>query len=200
MNSLNDLALKHNTDKATPGHGYTRWYERLFSPLRNTPLTLVEIGIWEGASLRMWRDYFPHATIVGVDNADRNIQIDNTQVVISGQDHPSLPALLPTPIDILIDDASHINALTIKTFQNLWRLVAPGGFYIIEDLQTSYDAVHYDGHPDPSTSPTAMNFFKRLADELNRFAFSPDYYLGYPDLESVQFFPNMCVITKVDKG
>ena len=195
--SLNDLALKYNTDKATSGHGYTRWYEQLFSPLKYTPLTLVEIGIWEGASLRMWREYFPEATVVGVDNADRNVQVDNTQIVISGQDHPSLPELLPTPIDILIDDASHINALTIKTFQNLWRLVAPGGFYIIEDLQTSYDPVHYDGDPNPNTTTlTAMTFLKKLADELNRFAFSTYHYLGYPDIESVSFYPNMCAVRK----
>lgn len=195
--TLDQFALKHGTDKSSQNHGYTRWYENLFSPIRFQHLNFVEIGIWEGASLRMWREYFPHATITGVDNADRNIQVKDVSIVISSQDHPSLPELLPRPIDILIDDASHINALTIKTFQNLWPEVSPGGFYIIEDLQTSYDATHYDGDPNPDTNtPTAMQFCKRLADELNQSDFPQEYRQGYTDIESVQFYPNMCVITK----
>lgn len=198
--SLNDLALKYNTDKASPGHGYTRWYEQIFAPRKNDHLYLVEIGVWEGASLRMWRDYFPNATITGVDKHDRGIQVEGANVVISDQDSPTLAATLNPPFDIVIDDASHINALTIQTFKNIFPHLVPGGIYVIEDLQTSYNPTHYEGSPDPSTHhDTAMQFCKRLADELNSFAFSPQYQWGYR-LESVQFFPNMCVITKAQDG
>jgi len=193
---LNDLALKHGTDKASNCHNYTRWYEQLFAPRKNDHLCLIEVGVWEGASLRMWREYFPNATITGVDKHDRGIQVKDVNVVISDQDSPTLAATLNPPFDIVIDDASHINALTITTFKNLFPHVISGGMYVIEDLQTSYDPINYDGSHDPSTHHcTAMQFCKRLADEVNHFAFSPQYSLGYK-LESVQFFPNMCVITK----
>lgn len=197
MMNLNDLAIKHNTDKSTLNHGYTKWYDMLFSNIREEPLTIVEIGVWEGASLRMWREYFPNATITGVDKVDREIQVDGVDIIICGQDDPDLISTLPNPIDILIDDASHINSLTVQTFQNLFPLIkSGGGMYVIEDLQTSYDQVNYDGDPNPDTAiSTAMQYCKRLTDELNKSNFPAEYRLGY-SLQSVQFFPNMCVLVK----
>lgn len=194
---LNDLAIKYNTDKSTLNHGYTVHYDKLFSPIRDEKLNIVEIGVWEGASLRMWRDYFPNATITGVDKHDRDIQVEGVEIVICSQDSPELPDLLPARLDIIIDDASHINSLTIQTFKNLFPHLKPGGLYIIEDLQTSYDSTNYDGDPNPWTlkSDTAMQFCKRLTDELNKHDFPKEYRWGY-NLQSVQFFPNMCVITK----
>ena len=195
---LDALAIKHNTDKSSLNHNYTKHYEKIFGPIRYQDLNIVEIGVWEGASLRMWRDYFPNAKIVGVDKHDRGIQVEGVDIVICSQDNPSLSDLLPGRLDIVIDDASHINALTITTFKNIFPHVKPGGLYIIEDLQTSYDPVNYDGHLDPDAFKpqiTAMQFCKRLADELNRHNFPQEYRWGY-NLESVQFYPNMCVITK----
>lgn len=196
MTTLDELAVRYGTDKSTLCHGYTRWYERLFEPIRDLPLDVLELGIWEGSSLRMWRSYFPNATITGVDRADRGITVDGVTVVICDQDDDSLPGLVGGPFDIVIDDASHLAGPTIASFRNLFPLLRLGGTYVIEDLQTSYNAVDYDGNPDPNgDTPTAMQFCKRLADELNRPHFPPAYRLGY-DVSSVQFWPNMCAVTK----
>lgn len=46
---------------------YLPIYEQLLFPLREQPFTLLELGVWSGASLEMWRDSFPRATIVGID-------------------------------------------------------------------------------------------------------------------------------------
>lgn len=62
---LRKLAKKHGTDKSV--HGYCPHYERRFAGWRHKPITLLEIGVDAGASMRMWRDYFPNAKITGVD-------------------------------------------------------------------------------------------------------------------------------------
>ena len=67
MKTLDELALLYGTDKSSLDHNYTETYDRLFHSLRNAQITLLEIGVSSGASLKMWLDYFPLAHIVGFD-------------------------------------------------------------------------------------------------------------------------------------
>lgn len=66
MTTFDAVALGHETDKSSDGHGYMDAYERILNPeLR----TILEIGVASGGSLRMWSELFPHAHVVGVDLA-----------------------------------------------------------------------------------------------------------------------------------
>lgn len=56
----------HNTDKGFH-HTYEKPYQRELAPRRDDILWVLEIGILDGGSLRAWRDYFPYATVVGMD-------------------------------------------------------------------------------------------------------------------------------------
>jgi hypothetical protein len=202
--TLNDLALKYGTDKSSADHNYCPLYEQHL-PIRGAVFSLLELGVWHGASLRMWREYFPNATIVGVDNRDRHIKIDGVSIHIMGQDdHEDIEFCLAPydGFDVIIDDASHISSKTIGSFQNLWNHLKPNGIYVIEDLQTSYDVEHYgenEAHANPNVpahySHTAMEWCKRLADEVNHSLFPAKHRLGW-EVASVQFFPNICFITK----
>lgn len=206
--TLDALAERYGTDKGPSDHNYTPLYEKYLGRHRDEPLTLLEMGVWQGASLRMWREYFPNATIVGIDNKDRNIHILGVEMLFSDQDNPHLVKAmsdLDPPPSVIIDDASHVSSKTIRTFQNLFPILQPGGIYVIEDLQTSYDETHYglsEASFDPERSwrgnPTAMQFCKRLADEVNSSLFPERHRLGF-DVASVQFFPNICFITKAGK-
>ena len=62
---LTQLALKYGTDKAT--HKYTPLYHRTFEAMRTSVKRFMEIGVFRGASIRMWTDYFTEAEIIGVD-------------------------------------------------------------------------------------------------------------------------------------
>ena len=63
---LTQLALKYGTDKAS--HRFTRHYNMLFCKGRNDIRRVLEVGVFGGASIKMWHEYFPNATIFGVDN------------------------------------------------------------------------------------------------------------------------------------
>src|SRR6185436_5378648 len=67
MITLRELADKYGTDKAT--HGYCERYILYLAPMREAVQRVIEVGIAGGASLRMWRDYFPGLkTLIGIDH------------------------------------------------------------------------------------------------------------------------------------
>lgn len=143
--SLDQLALNFGTDKSSKHHGYTRIYETEFGRQRDAIKGILEIGVGgqtykgkAGSSLQMWAGYFPNALIVGIDNdpttdADYG---DRIRVVIGDQTSRSALdralSLLPS-VDIIVDDGSHQNNLTIATFEYLFNFLRPGGVYVIED-------------------------------------------------------------------
>src|ERR1700722_18692475 len=67
LQTLDELGIRRITDKSSLDHDYLDKYERLFAPFRDAPITVLEIGVFDGGSLRLWEDYFPRATIVGIN-------------------------------------------------------------------------------------------------------------------------------------
>lgn len=128
---------KSGCDKGTV-HSYIEYYEELFRPLQNEPITLLEIGVYKGASLRMWADYFTKGSIVGVDirppqkiihSRIKVFQLDATEVTVAG---------CVGELDIVIDDGSHELHDQLGAFAHLWPKVKPGGLYIIEDCRIKW--------------------------------------------------------------
>src|ERR1700759_5173107 len=62
--------------------GFLEFYEPLFEPFRYNTFNLVEIGVYQGASLRTWRTYFPHAQIIGVDIEPACRQYASDRIII----------------------------------------------------------------------------------------------------------------------
>ena len=49
-------------------NSYFDIYESLFKEFKNKPITFVEVGIFGGGSLFMWKKYFhPKSRIIGID-------------------------------------------------------------------------------------------------------------------------------------
>jgi len=151
VSDLDKLALQYGTDKGSHHHNYVETYESLFEDVRLTIKSLIEIGAggvtYKGercASLQMWRDWFPDAAVVGVDS-DPSVQGDygpRIKLAIGDQTSRSTLDLAVSMAggwpDIIIDDGSHINRLSIATFEYLWPHLAHGGVYVIEDTQCTY--------------------------------------------------------------
>ncbi len=149
---------------------YFKLYDRHFSEFRGRPITLIEIGVFHGGSLQMWKDYFgSEARIIGVDNDPRCVALadEHVQVIIGDQDDRSFLRTLREEVgtvDIVIDDGGHRMTQQIGTFEELWPAVAEGGVYLIEDLHTSYWPEYGGGYRDPTTF---LEFAKTLIDKMN---------------------------------
>lgn len=138
--TLAQLFALYDTDKGRHHH-YERLYEPLLTPLRERARWVLEIGTEDGRSLRVWRDYFPHATVIGYDIAPRVLLVEDRIFSVVGDQGDRdqltwLPRSLWVQFDLVVDDASHLPAHQAAGLVWLWRYVAPGGIYIIEDVQT----------------------------------------------------------------
>ncbi len=171
------------TDKIS--HGYLPVYTKL-ARILGPAARICELGVWQGGSLDMWRELFPEATIAGVDNDPEAYWPDATIKIQSNQDNPQLPVILNSyeeAWDLIIDDASHDGKPTAAALELLWPLVAPGGFYIIEDWFTGFDCF-----PDYDTS--MLDLARSLVDRLD------PHYPGGRDLESVEYRHGMAIMRK----
>lgn len=148
MKTLDELFLQYSSDKGIDCHNYSRYYEMFFGPMRSDPVKLLEIGIFAGASLRAWREYFhnPKAEISGIDlRGDYQYLLDEgckaTYIVDQGdkQQLTDFNNAHRGEYTIIVDDGSHEADHQIQTFEILFEGLQPGGMYIIEDEQTSYD-------------------------------------------------------------
>jgi len=174
--NLNALARLWGTDKAPGHHGYTRHYAHHLRGRRRRIECVLEIGIGceadpagGGNSLRMWRNYFPSATIYGVDLYEKWFDTETRIIALKADqsDAYSLSqAVAGCPaFDLVVDDGSHVGAHIITTFDVVFPMVKPGGYYVIEDLETSYLPT-YGGGP-PGTPDTAAALTKKLLDDVN---------------------------------
>lgn len=143
MTDLGVVATKCGTDKGPRSHNYTSTYSEFFLPFRKIGgITILEIGVKDGASLRMWSEYFPNSKIIGIDVNPKcaNLSGPFTVEVGSQDDYAFLGCICKKhgPFSIIIDDGSHISSHQIKSMLFLWSHLRPGGWYCIEDVHTSY--------------------------------------------------------------
>ncbi|HYK48420.1 MAG TPA: hypothetical protein VEU94_01750, partial [Terriglobales bacterium] len=140
----------YDTDKVRLG--YLELYDPILTSWSNKEIKLLEVGVEKGGSLKLWRDYFPRGTIVGIDRKlPRRLETGERIQVFQGDqaDRAFLSKVAsrtaPDGFDIIVDDASHIGELTKATFWHLFdRHLKPGGLYAIEDWGTGY----LDDFPD----------------------------------------------------
>jgi len=145
MNTLEKLGLKYKTDKGTK-HNYLPVYFSLFSKPKEVKKVL-EIGTAEGASIKMWHDFFPNAKIYGADIDEKRVEILNylalTKSRIQGiqcdqskaEDLLDLINLTHKDLDLVVDDGSHDRDHQIFTCQTLIPLLQKGCIYVIEDVE-----------------------------------------------------------------
>jgi hypothetical protein len=132
--------------------GYLDVYDPFLAPWVDKEVKLLEIGVRKGGSLQLWRDYFPHGVVIGIDIKlpEHFVPGERIQVFEGNQaDMAFLSEVAnttgPEGFDIIIDDASHIGELTKTTFWHLFdHHLKPGGLYVIEDWGTGY----LDDFPD----------------------------------------------------
>jgi len=143
--SVNNVA---GTDKNTT-HSYAELYEALFASRRDSARAVLELGVYSGASVVVWAEYFASAAVVGADITLTHVRF--------GADHPRIrmvktDATVPAAIadvaaaaaelgapaaqgyDVILDDASHDPKHQVASAELFVPSLAPGGLYVIEDI------------------------------------------------------------------
>lgn len=138
--SLQTLWEQYGTDKATLHTWFLPFYESILCHINVK--SLLEIGVYQGDSMRMWRAYFPEAEIMGID-INEPLEIPGCTILKTD----ASVMRLATMYDVIIDDGSHMMSEQKRTFTNLRWNVNPGGVYIIEDIHTSFLNKYIDEKP-----------------------------------------------------
>ena len=160
---LDTYGLMYGTDKASLlikdgsiwlPHDYLRHYEMFFKDFRDEATTIIEFGCDKGDSLRLWEDYFPKATIYGVDLATQaqNFVTDRINIVIGNAAEQDTYDAIEQDLNgkqpsVIIDDASHAWSEQRITLMMFWKMLAPGGIYIIEDLECGTQGAYPEYKP-----------------------------------------------------
>ena len=157
-NLLEELGAKYQPSKRI--HDYLRHYWSHFRDIRLDVKSVLEIGIQTDRSLRMWEDFFPNATIYGIDIDPlcRRFEGGRRRVFIGDQGVPAFlrrVADVAGEFDIVIDDGSHIVEHQLRTFDVLFPSVSVNGSYVIEDVGVGVDP-----------SLRTVNALKRLIDKI----------------------------------
>lgn len=133
---------------ATKSPNYFEVYHRHLQHFRRRRPHLLEIGLGSGGALEMWKDYFGRdLRVTGVEccpypGMKSRLEDNITSIFFGDQEDQSfldeLVSSVP-PFDIIVDDGSHVGRMQLASFRRLWPHLAPGGVYIIEDLQFAFE-------------------------------------------------------------
>lgn len=147
---------------------YFQLYDRHFSKFIDKPVVVLEIGVCDGGSLQMWKEFFgSKSKIIGIDvNSETYFEEPQIHIHIGNQADTEFLSFLVDkygPPDVLIDDGSHIQSHLNATFQFLYPLMRSGSIYFIEDTHTSYLDEYGGGL---LRNDTIVETTKKLVDEL----------------------------------
>lgn len=174
MESLTTIFDRYNSDKNSNFHNYCRQYDNLMRDYRNNTLSFLELGVFTGESVKIWRDAFPNAKyIVGVDiNPDcKRYENPSKSIFIEIGDATS-PEFIKYlhdkygTFDIILDDASHKNKDVILSFEQLFPLMNDNGLYIVEDTNVFKNPAFID-----TNYPNHLVYFGKYFPYLNQWRF-----------------------------
>lgn len=220
-----DLARVFNDtdDIHKPAH-YPPIYESVLAPFRQHPIRMLEIGVFRGGSLQMWKQYLhPDSTIVGIDINPDCAKFDdpprNIHVRIGSQDDTKFLQTVVDefgPFDIIIDDGSHLSSHMIGTFKYLFpNGLADSGVYVVEDLYTNYWMPYRDtpttfaqfatqlvtamhAHYPAADSYDGLDSYLRVGDPKRKNSFQVP--VAATLLEKIEFHDSIVAIHRARKG
>lgn len=203
-NLLEELGAKHHATKLR--HDYLKRYAELFDHRREAVSSVLEIGVQEGGSVRMWEEYFPNATILGLDIDPAYKKHEGGRRIILIGDSTSkgtadiVRAHHPDSFDLVIDDGSHHPADQVSTFETFFPLVKKGGMYAIEDIGHTRGPLRLVVNQHLSELIHGINFWPRNISAaqlltVDRFE-TGNYWIK--NIVGIRFFRALTIIEKGD--
>lgn len=169
VNNLNDLTkigLKYKTDKAY-FHLFTEFYYDYFNKFLDRPINILEIGIANGGSILMLKEFFPKATIYAIDVEEKSVNLNlgeniNTYLCNQTDIHTLENIIKNLKFDIIIDDGSHVISHQLISLGYLFPYLNKNGIYICEDLHTSFRPSFIDSELTTLQVLNNFNLFKTI--------------------------------------
>lgn len=195
----------YDTDKRLQ---YLEIYDRYFSKFRDTNVVFMEVGVYQGASLQLWKEYFgPKCKIIGIDINEECLKYRDGQIEIEIGSQESvyfwnyIKNKYPQ-IDILLDDGGHMMKQQIITFEQMFPHLSKKGIYMCEDIFTSYWEPWSGGW---GKKCTFIEYLKNMIDHMET-KFAPDtkwaavesFYHSQivNNVKSICFYQGIAVIEK----
>ncbi len=181
---------------------YFQVYAELFEQYRDKPMTFVEVGVSNGGSLFMWRDYFgPKARVIGIDlnPLAKKWEQEGFEIHIGDQSDPIFWETFFASVglvDVVLDDGGHRFEQQIVTAHHCIAGIRDGGLMIVEDTHTNY--LSEFGYP---SKYSFIEWARGLIDNINSRHFSAAKMSkrAYKDsIYSVEFFESI-VAFKIDR-
>lgn len=197
-NPLWDYFQNHKT-----GRGIWKWehyfeiYNRHLSSFVGRTPSVLEIGIYSGGSLEMWRSYFgkgSHIYGVDIEPACKSYESDDVSIFIGDQADRTFWSTFKRQfngIDVLIDDGGHTVVQQRVTLEEMLPFISPGGVYLCEDIHGDFNRF--------------AGFAASLINGLNRVEILQDATLSSAvspfqrHIKSIHFYPYVLVIEKNDE-
>lgn len=197
INEFKKISDFYGCDK-TLKHTYQRVYTKILENIRNEEFSLLEIGIDEGKSLNLWKDYLKNAKIYGLDI---NREFPHNRGYVFKGDQNKITDLQKIIFEIksckvIVDDGSHNPQHQVKTFNYLFEnLLENGGYYIIEDIETSYWDPLSELYGYEIGYLNTVDYFTKLTHEIN---YNYNNKSNNLKIEFITFSPNCIIIKKLD--
>ncbi|MBT5263306.1 MAG: class I SAM-dependent methyltransferase [Rhodospirillaceae bacterium] len=203
MSELRKIFEESITRESMKWENYFEIYERHIRRFVGSNPTVLEIGVYAGGSLQMWRRYLgDDAIIVGMDTDPRcaEMRSEGFDIFIGEQgnkDHLQQIIDRYGSFDIVIDDGSHKTSDLKASFEKLFPYVTENGVYLVEDIHTNYWAKHEGGYKNPGTF---IEMMKSTVDHLNAFhsrdpnSFRPNFLTH--TVNGLHFYDSVVVLEK----
>jgi hypothetical protein len=169
-------------------------YESHLNRFINRSVSVLEIGVLDGGSLSMWRNYLgPHSQILGIDINHEAKQHEDFQIIVEIGDQSDVDFLATMyekygPFDIVIDDGSHKQSDLIATFSYFKDKMPQNSVYIIEDTHTADISSYEDSETD------IFEYLHPISRGLSARYAGDDFSVMGSALSSVNFYDSIIAI------
>jgi hypothetical protein len=205
-NEMERVFYAHTDRVSHKWHDYLAVYDRHAARFRDKQVVFLEIGVCHGGSLQVWKEYLgPRSQIHGVDLLNVCREAAEARVKVHTCDTGSQTALATVlkdigPIDIVLDDGSHLGADQKRCFEQIFPQMRDGGVYLVEDLQCSYWRDFSGGY---RRRGTFIEYSKNLIDRMHAWYIAddridPNEWFAR-NIRSISFYDGIMAIEKGPK-
>ncbi len=203
------MAYFHDFLSKTDNRMLTKWvhyldvYQRELGNLQGRDVVFLEIGIFKGGSIPMWKGFFGEGArliFADIDPACKELADPGTHVEIGDQADPDFLKMLGEkygPFDLVIDDGGHLMHQQITSYEHLWPHLKNHGRYIVEDTHTSYWPGFGGGYREEKSF---IEYAKRLIDTMHSWYTDQDDIFPFDEMareiRGIRFYDSIVVVEK----